>query len=107
MIIVLIDRPGKDELLKLHLITRLAKIGVESHLDFRVQKHLLEHWCVAILWQRLKSFRQIAVIPIGADWDASADTWVEIFRVAVLLVGRNCMKCFSRITRANPLDPVN
>src|SRR6516164_10146124 len=56
--------------------------------DFSMRKHFLKHRCVTIFWQSFEFLREIAIITVRADRNASANSWIELTRIALPLLAR-------------------
>ena len=88
MIVIFIDWSSVDKVFELRLCARLAKIGVQPHLDFWVREHFLKHRRITTLRQRLKFLGKVAVIAIGANGYASANAGIELFCITLPLFAR-------------------
>ncbi len=84
VIVVLVDRPGVDEVLEFNRRKDVAEFGVEADLELVAagRNHPLEHGCVTLLRNGLEILPQVAVVAIGANGDASADGCIKILGVA-------------------------
>src|ERR1044071_509962 len=71
-----------------HVPAGFAIVGIEPHLNQRMREHFLKHRGVAILWQSLEFFREIAIVTIRPDWDAPTHRGIEIFCIALPLLAR-------------------
>src|SRR6266700_5791113 len=88
MVKIFIDRAGVDEMFELDLSTHVAIIGVKSYFNFWMCQNLAEHRRVSVLRQGLKLFRQIAVVAVSTNRNATTNTSVEISCLTLPLLAR-------------------
>ena len=75
---ILIDRPGIDQLPKLHFIFQNAVIGSKRNLDVVMVKHVFEHSSKPMLRHCLKFVGEITVIAVGAYRDPSGHLGIKL-----------------------------
>ena len=82
MVEILVDGAGINKMSVVNFLVEIAEICIEEEVDMGVGKHILDEAGVATLGERLEFLGEVAVVPIGADGDASTNGTIKVARMA-------------------------